>query len=187
MKKTLIVLSLVLLIFTFYQIKTSFGLFETKIDNDNELAIAKWHIYVNDNDLTGKEETFTVTDITYSNNSGVSEGYFAPGTTGSFLLIIDPKDTEVSFIYELAITLDKYPNIKIDSIEGVNGTVLTLDNGKYKRLMTLKEIQGGKKDTIKVTFSWQDDEKYNDLDSRIGSSVEEIEIPISIKFSQYNE
>lgn len=36
MKKTLIVLSLVLLIFTFYQIKTSFGLFETKIDNDNE-------------------------------------------------------------------------------------------------------------------------------------------------------
>ena len=116
MKKTLIVLSLVLLIFTFYQIKTSFGLFETKIDNDNELAIAKWHIYVNDNDLTGKEETFTVTDITYSNNSGVSEGYFAPGTTGSFLLIIDPKDTEVSFTYELAITLDKYPNIKIDSI-----------------------------------------------------------------------
>ena len=66
-----------------------------------------------------------------------------------------------------------------------NGTELTLDNGKYKRLMTLKEIQGGKKDTIKVTFSWQDDEKYNDLDSRIGSSLEEIEIPISIKFSQY--
>ena len=187
MKKTLIVLSLVLLIFTFYQIKTSFGLFETKIDNDNELAIAKWRIYVNDNDLTGKEEKFTVTDITYSNNGGVSEGYFAPGTTGSFLLIIDPKDTEVSFTYELAITLDKYPNIKIDSIEGVNGTELTLDNGKYKRLMTLKEIQGGKKDTIKVTFSWQDDEKYNDLDSRIGSSLEEIEIPISIKFSQYKE
>ena len=53
--------------------------------------------------------------------------------------------------------------------------------------MTLKEIQGGKKDTIKVTFSWQDDEKYNDLDSRIGSSLEEIEIPISIKFSQYKE
>ena len=37
MKKTLIVLSLVLLIFTFYQIKTSFGLFETKIDNQNNL------------------------------------------------------------------------------------------------------------------------------------------------------
>ena len=93
----------------------------------------------------------------------------------------------MSFTYELAITLDKYPNIKIDSIEGVNGTELTLDNGKYKRLMTLKEIQGGKKDTIKVTFSWQDDDKYNDLDSRIGSSLEEIEIPISIKFSQYKE
>ena len=50
-----------------------------------------------------------------------------------------------------------------------------------------EDLEKIKKDTIKVTFSWQDDEKYNDLDSRIGSSLEEIEIPISIKFSQYKE
>ncbi len=187
MKKALISASLVLLILTIAQITKSFGVFETVFTDDSDVNIAKWHIYVNDYDLNSSNNTFYVDNITYTNNEGVSTGRFAPGVTGTFLLEIDPTDTEVSFQYELTIDLSglDYSQIRIDSIEGINNTNLTVFNNVYSRVFTLNEIYDGKKDTIKVTFSWENDDDNNESDSLLGSSDGYIEIPVNISFSQY--
>ena len=52
--------------------------------------------------------------------------------------------------------------------------------------MTLNEIESGKKDTIKVTFHWEWDDKYNESDSTLGQSVDSVfKIPIHMSFEQY--
>lgn len=189
MKKALIITSSLFLILTVFQITKSFGVFETRFTEDSNINIAKWHIYVNDYNLNNTNNTFYVDNITYTNNEGVSEGRFAPGVTGSFLLEIDPTDTEVSFEYSLSIDLSglEYDQIRIDSIEGIDGTNLTVNEGVYSKVFPLSDIYDGKTDTIKVTFSWINDDENNDSDSELGSSSGNIEIPINIRFNQYIE
>ena len=188
MKKVLLFISSILMLFTAFQVMKSFGVFETVYLEDNDLNIAKWRIYVNNYNLNNTENTFNVDNITYRNNSGVVSGRFAPGVTGEFLLVIDPTDTEVSFEYHLSIDLSDslYSQIHVDSIEGVEGTNLTLNNGVYSRVFRLSEIQNDKVDTIKVTFSW-DDDVDDDSDSALGLSDGDFNIPINISFSQYVE
>ncbi len=189
MKKFLIFASVLLLIFTCSQIMKSFGVFETIYSEDNDLNIAKWHIYVNSYDLNNTENTFYVDNITYTNNSNVVTDRFAPGVTGSFLLEIDPANTEVSFEYELSIDLSdsQYSQISIDSVEGLAGTNLVSNNGVYSRVFSLSEILNGKTDTIRVTFSWTNAEENNTSDSELGSSDGYFNIPVNIKFNQYIE
>ncbi|MBR3199343.1 MAG: hypothetical protein IKG27_04950 [Bacilli bacterium] len=189
MKKTLTVISCLFLVLTFFQITRSFGVFETRFTEDSDIDIAKWHIYVNDYDLNNTTNTFYVDNITYTNNQSVSAGRFAPGVTGSFLLEIDPGDTEVSFEYQISIDLSNslYDQITIDSIQGINGTNLTANNGVYGRVFPLSDIINGVTDTIRVTFTWNDDGNHDVTDSAMGSADGYFEIPVSISFSQHIE
>lgn len=186
-KKVLIFVSCIFLCLTFGQILSSFGVFETKLEGAKDLKVAKWHIYVNDYDLNGTENKFYVDNVTYTNSKGETVQKFAPGVTGTFLLVIDPKDTEVSFKYDLSIDLSSsgYEQIKVDSIEGIDGTVLTNQNNVYSRTVPLSDIKALKTDKIKVTFSWTWDDQYNESDSTLGLIADKtFSIPISIKFDQ---
>lgn len=185
MKKILIVLGILFFTLTTFQIIQSYGLFETKVYTESDLKIASWHISVNDSDITGENKTFRVNNITYKDHSGKETQKFAPGVTGTFILVIDPKDTEVSFKYELDTKLiSDYSQISITNIEGINNTNLTLENGVYSNVMTVKDIKNNKKDYIKITFSWENNDDNNESDSLIGSNLESLEIPINIKFTQ---
>lgn len=186
MKKSLIITSCLLLILTLFQISKAYGVFQSIVNDDAEFKVATWRIFVNNYDLNNTDNTFYVDNITYTNNEHVSQSRFAPGVNGEFILEIDPKNTEVAFKYELSLeALDStYSQIKIDSIEGVNGTNLTYFNGVYSRVFTLEEIKNHKVDSVKVKFSWEDAESNNDTDSILGSLDGNFEIPINIKFSQ---
>lgn len=185
MKKTLVFLSILFCALTIFQICQSFGVFETKLDTDEEFDIATWNICVNDSDITGENKVFRVSDITYKNEDGEEVSKFAPSTTGEFILVFDPKNTEVSFKYELNASVSSvYSQISITSVQGINGTNLTLEDGSYFGVISLNDIKNGVKNYIKITFSWEDSEENNDSDSLIGTSLESLEIPISIKFTQ---
>ena len=189
MKKFLIIFCFIFFCLTIHTIRTSFGLFESVYNEDNDLTIAKWNIKVNNENLNGNENTFHVDNITYLNNSNVDTDRFAPGVVGTFLLVIDPSDTEVSFKYDLSIDLsdNEYGQIKIDSIEGTSGTTLDYNDGVYSRVFSLSEIEANKKDTIKVTFSWENSDENNESDSLLGQSGGTFDIPVNIKFTQYHE
>lgn len=186
MKKVFIIIGCIFLGLTIFECASSFAVFETNLDTENDLDIANFHIFVNDYDL-GVNNTFYIDDITYTNNEGVSEGKFAPGVTGEFILEIDPKDTEVSVLYELNIQMDeRYPQIKLDSVEGIDGTILTKKDNIYSNIITLDDITNGKTNKIKVVFSWEDNEENNESDSTLGfDGTGVMEIPINIKFNQY--
>ncbi len=188
MKKILIVISILFCCLTIFQITKSFGLFETSIDDESELTVAKWHITVNDSDLNQTDRTFYIDEISYVDRNGNPVSKFAPGVTGKFLIEIDPKDTEVSFQYQLKLDLEKqeYDQITVDEVVGVNGTQLIEENGVYRRVVTLDDIEAGKTDTIQVTFHWVWDDQYNETDSELGQDPDsQFLIPITIQFEQY--
>lgn len=186
MKKFLLIIGILASILTIFEIVQSYASFETVKQSDADLNVAKWHINVNDYEI-GAQNTFYIDEITYLNNEGVSEGKFAPGVTGKFIIEIDPRDTDVAIRYDLNISMSKeYAQIQIDSIQGINGTMLTKQGDNYSRIISLNDIQNQKTDQIEVTFSWKDEEQYNESDSILGlDETSQIRIPITIEFNQY--
>ena len=73
MKKLFIAIGCLFLGLTIFELASSLAVFESNIQSENDLKIAKWHIYVNDYDL-GVDSTFYVDNITYTNNGKVSDG-----------------------------------------------------------------------------------------------------------------
>lgn len=188
MKKVLIFLTVLFFGLTIVQIMTSFGVFETKVTEESDLDIAKWHILVNDYDMNAEDHTFYIDQISYTDRFGKPTNQFAPGCTGTFDLIIDPTDTEVSFTYQLKIDMseNQLEQITVDQVLGLNGIQLTQTEDTYSRTMTLNEIEEGKRDTIRVIFHWQWDEQYNESDSTLGMDPDStFTIPITIHFQQY--
>ena len=113
MKKRLWLLSILAAIILCSFIVESYGLFETEGSAEGVFSVGKWVIEVNDVNIT-QTRTITLDDFLYTGNQHIESGYFAPGSTAYFDILIDARSTDVSVEYDLSIDdspIEDYPNI----------------------------------------------------------------------------
>ena len=187
MKKVLWLIFFIFFCISAFYIYQSYSLLETNSQGEKEISIGKWNIYMNDINVVQNHE-ISFTDLDYGENERIEDHYFAPGSRASYDVVIDPKDTDVSIEY--TISIDKSPlqghdNI-IFQIENVDqNQILDFNNNEYKDLITLSEIQQGKKLHLKIILWWKQDDNYNEQDNQLLEQLPRLKIPISINFSQY--
>ena len=75
MKRWLIILFIITLSFTFYEIAVSYSLFETENDIVINSDIGRWQILVNDESIN-ETTTFEVSNVQVSGEPNVREDYF---------------------------------------------------------------------------------------------------------------
>ena len=109
MRKWLIILFVILLTITAYELSVSFALFESSADFVVNSDIGKWEITVNDS-LINETNYFNISNIHVSNEPNVRPNLFAPGTSGYFDIVIDPNDTDVSIYFEIVCRTDYITN-----------------------------------------------------------------------------
>lgn len=172
-----------------YQVLDSYGIFESNTQSDVSSNLAKWQILLNGSNVTGEVNTFNINSLNWEANTGVLSGKAAPGLSAYFEIIINPTGSEVSIEYE--ITLDflglENDEIYLTSIKDHNGTPLTqIDTNKYSGIIYLADILLEEVETIRVDLIWDNDELNNEVDSEfVGQTNPMIDIPISVKLSQY--
>ena len=177
--KLFIIAIFVLLITTFLIVET-YALFETDATGEKEIDIGKWTILLNGNDVV-ETKTITINDFVYNNGQHTENGYFAPGTSAYFDLIIDASSSDVSVSYQLEIddsVLEEYPNIyfnvtDLDSNETVNTT-------NYEGLIRLSD--SSKVDHIRINLVWDNQSQYDESDTSLIDG--ELEFPITANFIQ---
>ena len=187
MKRWLIILFLMSLLLTFYEITVSYGLFETERDIVVNSDIGKFQIKLND-ELINETTAFSVSNITVSGDSNVRQNHFAPGTNGYFDIVIDPNDSDVSIYYEIVCHSDliQNDNIHLTRIENVGKSDLTLVGpNTYIAIIPLSDIKNHDITTIRFYVEWVNDESNNDVDSMYGNSSTKFDIPMEITFRQY--
>lgn len=185
-KITYIVCAIMIFI-SIYEIKNTYGLFESKKEIDIDKSVAKWNIYINDNNLN-TTETFTIDNFTFQETDTVAKDKIAPGILGWFDILIDARDTQVSIIYEITFDFTSLPsNITVEKIEEINGReIIKTGPNTYSNYITLDDINNNVKDTIRVHIKWNNDEENNENDTNIGIiKNNSIKIPVSITVSQY--
>ena len=188
MKNKIIYIVCAIMIFiSIYEIKNTYGLFESKKEIDIDKSVAKWNIYINDNNLN-TTETFTIDNFTFQETDTVAKDKIAPGILGWFDILIDARDTQVSIIYEITFDFTSLPsNITVEKIEEINGReIIKTGPNTYSNYITLDDINNNLKDTIRVYIKWNNDEENNENDTNIGIiKNNSIKIPVSITVSQY--
>lgn len=188
MKNKIIYIVCAIMIFiSIYEIKNTYGLFESKKEIDIDKSVAKWNIYINDNNLN-TTETFTIDNFTFQETDTVAKDKIAPGILGWFDILIDARDTQVSIIYEITFDFTSLPsNMTVEKIEEINGReIIKTGPNTYSNYITLDDINNNVKDTIRVHIKWNNDEENNENDTNIGIiKNNSIKIPVSITVSQY--
>jgi hypothetical protein len=187
MRKWLIILFVILLSITAYELSVSFALFESEKEFAVNSAIGKWEISVND-DMINETNTFSITNVKVNSDSNVREDYFAPGTNGYFDIVIDPNDTDVSVYYEIVCRTDYITNsqISLTRIQNVGKPdLINVAPYTYAGVIPLADIKNGDITTIRFYVTWANNDNNNETDSLYGSSSSNFEIPIEITFRQY--
>ena len=144
--------------------------------------VANWAIQVNDTDIVQNAE-FTLDDsyITWSDSEYVEDGYIAPGSTGTMRIRIDASGSQVAVRYTVTIddsALDSYSQIKITK---VNNQPVSGDT--YSGVIALADVDTPVEIPIEIT--WTNADGTNASDTTIGSTVDTLEIPITVTAEQY--
>lgn len=190
-KRFFIILTVMMLCFTIYLVSKTYAVFYSEGQADLNMKLAIWDIKVNNQDITkGTSKNFTITDFNILENSNVKSGKIAPGTTGSFDILINPTDTQVSIRYDLSIDSDKLEEyqIQIDSISEISNSNKLTKTGKntYTGIIPLSKINGNYNNDIRIVFKWDNNEANNEKDTNIASVANsKTNIPITLTFSQY--
>jgi hypothetical protein len=187
MRKWLIIVFVLLLSITAYELSVSFALFESEKEFIVSSDIGKWEISVNDS-LINETNTFSITSAKVDSDSNVREDYFAPGTSGYFDVVIDPNDTDVSIYYEIVCRTDYITNnqIVLNRIENVGKpNLINVANYTYAGVIPVSDIKDGITTTLRFYITWTNNDNNNDVDSLYGSNSANFEIPMTITFRQY--
>lgn len=115
-------------------INNTFSKYINKVSGDGETEIAKWSFKVNQE----TEEFATIKLADTYDKTTLLNGKIAPGTKGSFDLIIDATNSEVGVRYE------------VDFLEETNKPTNLIFKSGNKTVSTIEELESVLTDTINV-------------------------------------
>ena len=180
---------ILLLIFSIIQI---YAVFQSEVSGSINIVNGVWQIKVNNTDISnGTNKEFRVNEIEVQNNEHVKPGNLAPGLSGTFDILIDPTNTDVSIKYDISLNQENLTNknISIKSIKEANKGAELVRTGEntFTGIITLDEIKKRITNNIEVEVEWKDNEETNKEDIEIGSKSEDykLDIPIIVHVSQY--
>lgn len=105
--------------------------YNTKITGEGLAPIATWNFQVNDQ----KEEVQAINLASTSNNETLLNNKIAPGTSGSFDIIVDGSNSDVEINYEISFTEE---NNKPQNLKFI------YDNVEYNSIIELEDKLSGK-------------------------------------------
>ncbi len=199
MKRTYIILGIIMLIFTFYQIATSYAKYIAEATAVVEKQAGAWAIKVNDTDISNSnsETTFNVDNLIFPESAFVAENKLAPGANGYFEIVIDSTGSSVAVRYDVTLVVDNLNIIDsirftkacivVDGEEVEEGIIKTGDN-TYSGVISLEDVTNEVQTTLRFYIGWAELENgQGDIaDTELGL-IKDIStnIPVDVVVTQY--
>ena len=197
MRKTWLLIGLIMIIFTAYVITSSYAKYTTEAEGTAEKDAGAWAVSINSTDVvTGNgPHTFNISNITFLPNPYIETGFMGPSSVGYFEIVIDPSGSDTAVRYDISIDSTDFvinDSIRIDS-------VCTIENGveddteivqttadTYTGVFTLAEVNNGDTKTARVYIIWEEEGENDIGDTVVGDGRDiQLDLPISVVVSQY--
>lgn len=142
-KKAILVVAILVVAVLAFIGGQAYAKYITEVKGEGMAEVATWSFKVNGQ----KEQVQTINLISTCNNETLLDNKIAPGTSGSFNIVVDGTDSEVGINYNISFKDEKnkpdnlkfiYENVEYDSIQelenNLSGTINTNDNDKTRTL-----------------------------------------------------
>lgn len=117
MKNTIFKIIIILLIFfiLFLIIRNTYSKYVTTQDSFTQSNISRWHILLNDNDISKNKDFSDFIDIKLDKNDHITENVIVPTSKGHIDLSLESTGTELAFEYEIGFLKEPsdLPDFKI--------------------------------------------------------------------------
>lgn len=199
MKRIYTLLGILMLLFTFYQVATSYAKYIAEATAVVEKQAGAWAIKVNNTDISNSnsETTFNVDNLIFPESAFVAENKLAPGANGYFEIVIDSTGSSVAVRYDVTLVVDNL-NI-IDSIrftkacilvdgEEVEEGIIKTGENTYSGVISLEDVTNEVQTTLRFYIGWEELENgQGDVaDTELGL-IKDIStnIPVDVVVTQY--
>lgn len=98
-----VILLILVLIFVFLIIRSTYSKYMTQTDDNTSLHIANWNIKLNDKDISEAKNFTSNVPIILDKNEYIEDGLIAPTSSGHFRLKLESTGTELPFQYDLTV------------------------------------------------------------------------------------
>lgn len=200
MKKTWILVGIIMLLFTSYQIATTYAKYMTEATANIEKTAGAWVIKINDNDISNSnsETTFDIDDLIFPESEFVVEGKLAPASSGYFDVVIDPTGTSVAVRFDVTLDvsgLSAYDAINFTAVyrvingEEVSANMVRTGDHTYSGVISLDDVKEGIASTMRFYIGWEEDEteEGDESDTQLGN-IKDVttKLPVNVVISQYS-
>ena len=173
MKKIKIILYIILIGTCFsYLIQSTYSKYRKSLEGDLNSSMAKWNIKVNDELITNKSKLTNNITPTFEKNKYSKDGVIAPSVEAYYDIIIDSKNTDYKFNYNIISKVSKNSDVT-DLIT----TKYIIDPDNNNEATTYDEKTGivgtiDKPTTLKlrIYIKWNDD-YTNTMDNKKDTEV----------------
>ena len=174
-----------------YLFQSSYAKYRKQVTGELETTIASWNIKVNNEIINNKTALTNAITPTLDADSYIKAGVIAPGTTGHFVITLDPSDVDVDFTYEITCSPDSstpLADLKFTryTVGATNYTFSQLTPG----VLTGDLVKNSSAQTITIYFEWDDNPSTNTMDNQddteyaIDSNNTNTKINVEIHFTQ---
>jgi len=193
MKKTSMIISMLLIIVTLYNIASSYAKYVTQVSGSLEKQAGAWIIKVNDKDISSKNatKTFTINNLTLLNNEYVVDGKIAPNSVGYFDISIDPTGTTTAVRFDVTLDFSDFETVEaihfesaclvVNGEENPSGMMRTARN-TYTGVISLADVKQNIITTARLYIKWEDSE--TDIDLGLIQN-NQLDLPVEVDVSQY--
>ena len=200
MKKILIIVFLIMLVITLYEIGDVYSYYKNQLVGEYKSGLGNWIIKINNNDLNKTKEPtqFELTNeyFKFVNSNLSVDDKIAPGKSMYADIVVDPTDTDVSIKYEIGINLPQDSCLMVEKVESKiekkDGTSI-LENpisknatGNYVGIIPVSKIQEGYINKVRIHITWKNYDAQDARDTEMGQQENlKLSIPMTLKFEQY--
>ncbi|MCL2859292.1 MAG: hypothetical protein FWF46_01710 [Oscillospiraceae bacterium] len=110
-KKVVFILSCISLLFSITFIVQTYAKYATSISGSSDINIAKWDIIVNDENIKTNSNLTNVISPVFPGNSNIASNVIAPTAEGYFDLAFDFSQVDVSFDYNISISVNSNSSV----------------------------------------------------------------------------
>ena len=193
MKKIGIIISMLLVVITLYNIASSYAKYVTQASGNMEKQAGAWVIKLNNKDISSQNatKTFTINNLNLLNNEYVVDGKIAPNSVGYFDISIDPTGTTTAVRFDVTLDLSDFETVDaihfesacliVNGEENPSGMTRTAQN-TYTGIIPLSDVKQNIVTTARLYIKWEDGE--NDIDLGLIRD-NQLDLPIEVDISQY--
>lgn len=188
-RKTIFLVAIISLLFCFATINETYAKYNTSLEGNTSISVARWHILVNNQDVRNNSSTTAELTPTFLGTEHIAPDVIAPTSEGYVDIIIDSSQVDVSFSYSITPQVDKTSSVSdlVVTSYSVNGNENILINNNESIKDNIYKVDNVNLTTIRIYVKWDDSINNimtNEDDTNASFNGEKAKLKLNIQFIQ---